>query len=98
MNKVIVAALVSAAALLSAGTAHADDDGYISMLKMYGLNVGSPELQQVALKLGRAICGDMRAGSTSASSWGLDQGSTRPASHRPARRGIAASPQRQPPC
>jgi hypothetical protein len=47
------------------GTAHAAGErDYLILLNRYGFDVSTPESQQLTLKLGHAICDDLRSGAT----------------------------------
>ncbi len=51
------------AALFGAGTAHADEDGYLNQLSRHGYQV-VPQAREFLLGSGHAMCNDLQAGQT----------------------------------
>ncbi|HZU46107.1 MAG TPA: DUF732 domain-containing protein [Mycobacterium sp.] len=68
--RLVIAALLVLASLASAAmsgiaVAHAaGDSDYLMLLNRYGFDVSTVESQQLTLKLGHAICNDLRSDAT----------------------------------
>lgn len=60
-----VLASVVSAAMAGIAVAHAaGDSDYLKLLNQYGFDVSTAESQQLTLKLGHAICDDLRSGAS----------------------------------